>query len=477
MSSPKGSSFNDNVKSESTEKIVMTSARKVSYTIVEAGKNAVMSKLDKKDAYKLIPAPIDDLRLQGFSFGGRFFVETQQVFGSIKAVENFDRLGKTLQDTTTVETGLDPKWIHRQLDDVCCVCPAGSTWCADFTNRYVKNCKELNISLAENCPKFEKAFSCSTYGKILGVFFETSTLSWKLPKEKVEKTLVAIKNALESEKIDLLSMQKLMGRLNDVGLMCPFLNGFKRPLNDSLGFLQNKEPTTVLSNQAKRDLLVWAGFLTDRDKWTPICHRPSAPPPFRKEFTSDAAGIPKDNQVRVGCGNIGFDQNGQMVFAKQIFWEGKGFLEKTDQKGAKFGHKTTTLELIGVMLPFLLIPEQLQNQHVVVKVDNVACFFGWENRSLSGDTCASILIRALHLITAYLGSVIHFQHLPRLSTWDARLADRLSREATTTAEDRRLLESFQTSTLPKSLENWLENPVEDFSLAERLLEEVERRVR
>jgi hypothetical protein len=64
-----------------------------------------------------------------------------------------------------------------------------------------------------------------------------------------------------------------------------------------------------------------------------------------------------------------------------------------------------------------------------------------------------------------------------LSTWDARLADRLSREATTTAEDRRLLESFQTSTLPKSLENWLENPVEDFSLAERLLEEVERRVR
>jgi hypothetical protein len=51
----------------------------------------------------LIPAPINDLRLQGFSFGGRFFVETQQVFGSIKVVENFDRLGKTLEDATTVK--------------------------------------------------------------------------------------------------------------------------------------------------------------------------------------------------------------------------------------------------------------------------------------------------------------------------------------------------------------------------------------
>jgi hypothetical protein len=117
------------------------------------------------------------------------------------------------------------------------------------------------------------------------------------------------------------------------------------------------------------------GWVIDRlGKMDPHLSQTIPPPPFRKEFTSDAAGTPIDNSVRVGCGNIGFDQNGQMFFAKQIFWEGKSFLEKTDQKGACFGHKTTTLELIGVLLPFLLIPEQLINQHVVVKVDNVACF-------------------------------------------------------------------------------------------------------
>jgi hypothetical protein len=61
-----------------------------------------------------------------------------------------------------------------------------------------------------------------------GVFFDTKPLTWRLPDEKIQKTLSTIKNTLEYEKIDLLSMQKLMGRLNDISPMCPFLNSFKK---------------------------------------------------------------------------------------------------------------------------------------------------------------------------------------------------------------------------------------------------------
>jgi hypothetical protein len=93
VSSRKGSSFNDNVVQEGIEKVSLSSARAVSHIIVDAGMNAIMTKLDKKDAYKLIPARTEDLRLQGFSLLGKFFVETQQMFGSQKAVENLDRLG------------------------------------------------------------------------------------------------------------------------------------------------------------------------------------------------------------------------------------------------------------------------------------------------------------------------------------------------------------------------------------------------
>ncbi len=66
------------------------------------------------------------------------------------------------------------------------------------------------------------------------------------------------------------------------------------------------------------------------------------------------------------------------------------------------------------------------------------------HRSVKGwHTCIySILIRALHLISAYLGCIIYFCYLQRMSTWDAKLADRLSRESTTSTEDKKLLNSF-----------------------------------
>jgi hypothetical protein len=143
-----------------------------------------------------------------------------------------------------------------------------------------------------------------------------------------------------------------------------------------------------------------------------------------------------------------------------------------DRLGKRLGAKTTTLEFIGILLPFLMIPEQLQNQHIVVKVDNGACYFGWINRSCPNDEMASILIRALHLIGAFLGSFIHIHHLPRMSNWEAQLVDRLSRSETTTSADRRLLRSFQGHKLPSPLRIWLENPREDWDLPISLLESI-----
>ena len=67
VSLPKDYSFNDNVEEIALEKIKMSSARKFSFAIVKCGKHATMSKFDMVDAYKNIPAPLNDLRLQGSS--------------------------------------------------------------------------------------------------------------------------------------------------------------------------------------------------------------------------------------------------------------------------------------------------------------------------------------------------------------------------------------------------------------------------
>jgi hypothetical protein len=119
VSSPEGESFNDNVDEFLCEKVQMATARNVSYMIMTAGKNCLLYKTDIKDAYKIVPAKIEDLRLQGFA-------------------------------------------------DVPAVSPANSSWGERFSCTYKRICRELNIQLAEDCAEFSKAFTRSTYGKILG---------------------------------------------------------------------------------------------------------------------------------------------------------------------------------------------------------------------------------------------------------------------------------------------------------------------
>jgi hypothetical protein len=144
-------------------------------------------------------------------------------------------------------------------------------------------------------------------------------------------------------------------------------------------------------------------------------------------FVSDAAGSEEGaaDMLDKGVGCIGLDEEGSIILVHQIQWP-KGFLDKKDGKGV-----SSTLEVVGVIMPFLLMPEKLKNQNVVLKLDNTGVVYGWENSSMKNDTCASIFIRALKLIGMYLSCKIHVHHVKRMTTWEARLADQLSRLSTT----------------------------------------------
>jgi len=472
VSLPENFSFNSNIKEEKMEKVKMSSARLFGYSVKKAGKNALMSKFDLKDAYKNIPCKESDLRLQGFSWLNKYFFECTQIFGARTAVANFDILGNTLKTIAHVGCEIPSDLVHRQLDDVPIVGPSNKNWCQEYTESYKRTCDEMLISTAPDCPKLEKAFKNSTVGKVLGINFDTKILSWSLPYEKREKAISAIHDALYCE-TNLLQMQKLIGRLNDISLMCPFLQGFKKPLLNDLKRIHNCKESIELSVQSKKDLLVWAGMLLDKNIWLPIPSEPCAETISHKTFTSDAAGeaagCVKKNTP--GVASIGFDENGIFIMAKRIEWP-KEMLNKKDNKGVRVGDKSTTLETIGILLPFLLIPDQLRNQHLVFKVDNIACLYGWENKSMKGDITASILIRAIHLISFYLGSTVHVYHLPRKSDYESHMVDRMTREKTLSYSDRKLLDSFKFMKAPSVFLDWLKFPTEHWDLSMKLLNHV-----
>ena len=126
LSVPDGASFNDNINDFQLEKVVMSTARQVGYTIVGCGRGARMWKYDLRDAYKNVPARHADFRLQGFRWLGLFFVETQLIFGARTSVAAFDRLGATLLILAIMMSGILFSYVHRTLDDAPIVTPADS---------------------------------------------------------------------------------------------------------------------------------------------------------------------------------------------------------------------------------------------------------------------------------------------------------------------------------------------------------------
>ena len=310
------SSFNDNINKLALEKVKMSTAKKFSYTLVEAGAGAVMSKFDMVDAYKNIPAPPSDLRLQGFEWLSRYFVELRQIFGAILAVPNFDILGNTISTIANAVCEIPEHKRHRILDDTPSVAQAGSPVARAFCETYKVICSQINLPLALDCPDFDKAFQLSTNGKVLGIIFNSENLSWTYPKEKAFKSLSAIQKALDSTSMTLKEFQSLLGRLNDVCQLCPFMKVF----NSNLYYCYKLDSSAIkLSEEAKEDLLVWARFFLFSGTSLPICHRYVSPPLSHKYFTSDAAGA-REGGSGIGCGSIGFNHTGEIIFAFQTFW-------------------------------------------------------------------------------------------------------------------------------------------------------------
>ena len=470
MSGPKGRSFNDNVDKDKLGRSPMSSAKQFGKALIKSGKGSLMSKMDMKDAYKLIPARPEDFRLQGFSWLGATFVETQQPFGATSAVNNFDVPAKTVQTLARVRSAIPRDLVKQTLDDTAGTGPPESGWCEEFTANYKDICSQLNIRLAPDCPNADKAFTNTTIGTVLGVRFNSNTLSWKMPGNRVSDILTDIHTFIVGRHVDLRQTQRLAGRLNNLCQMCPFLKGFRRPLNGLLASFSDDEDILMpVSTELIEDLRVWAAATCTASEWMPIPHGPQLPPIAALCFTSDAAGG-LGTQEWAGVASLGHDQEHRIWFMCRGQWP-ENIKTDVDEKGAAFKSKMTSLELVGLLLPFLTVPELTRGRHVILGVDNRSVVHAWENRSVKGDITASVLVRALLIVTSFLECKIYVRHIKRNTTVESYLADCLTRDTTAPEASPHLVDA-SIKDPPKDLWEWLTNPVPDWRLGFTLTDNI-----
>jgi hypothetical protein len=392
------------------------------------------------------------------------------MFGTCSSVQNFDVVANTVKTLAKLSCSIPTRFVLRQLDDTPIVAPGNSGWCEEFLKSYQNLCKNIGLELADVCPNFDKSYGPTRVGKVLGIWFNTETLCWRLPEAKRLATLQSINEVEKATNPTILQIQSLLGRLNIVSIMCLFMTIFKPNLNKLLASLL-KGYHTRITKKAADDLKVWKNFLSHPCQWIPICPETTEPPLATYMFTSDAAGFADNSKWKddIGIGAIGENAAGDTIFGYQAWWPKDFITITTDNKGKRFGNKTPTLEMIAILLPFLLIPEKLHGKHIQLKTDNMSCVYGLKDGYTKNDEYASILIRATHLICAYLGSVIHVLHCHRRSTWAACTADNLTRKSTTTFLEEQIVGRFNHLLLPEALTKWLSSPSDDWGLATDLL--------
>ena len=291
MSGPRGASFNDNVEESKLEKLHMGTAKEFSFLFKDAGVGAKFSKFDIQDAYKLVPAKIEDFRLQGFQWLGRYFIETWLSFGGKPSPVNFDGLGKTKDLLVCLETGTPRFLVPRALDDSPCVGATGSNIVERFTEGMKSMCADLNIPLAPNCPKAEKAFEVVQRGTVLGVGFDSSDMTWYLSEEKADKIVRRCLDANRNSHLSLKQVQQLMGSVNDLAQMCPLLKPHKRSGNKFLTkFGGDGNILKMVPDEMRRDLKVIAKVANSARTGLPIAEKIGKPGLAAITFYTDAAG-------------------------------------------------------------------------------------------------------------------------------------------------------------------------------------------
>ena len=275
LSSPDGSSFNDSISKHTVPPIEMASPRAIADSIFEWGEEATLSKLDHKSAFKLVPVRPDLVRFQGFSFLGKWFAETQLVFGSGSSPAIYDRLHEVFLTVVRLRSGVDRRFLHRTLDDFVAATPDLATN-QRVTTTYMELADEIGLPLAP-LDDGDKAFIFKQQGVVLGVELDSRDKQWRLPIEKVNRHRRAFYKIMGKDVIDCNLAEQALGMTQSVTNMLPVLKPLTAALLEAVQYAKgtgHAKVTTELRKTAHR----WLGIYSDLAEWRPISHPIRNPP-------------------------------------------------------------------------------------------------------------------------------------------------------------------------------------------------------
>ncbi|XP_065185742.1 uncharacterized protein LOC135816471 [Sycon ciliatum] len=270
LSSPAGLSVNDGISRDEFSLQYETVDTAISL-IMQAGRGALLTKVDIRNAFRLCPVAPCDWPYLGIFWQGQFYHDKVLPFGLRSAPYIFDKFATAVQ--FILEDACHLSQLLHYLDDFLNVSPPHLPVAEHHRSLILDMLRYLQIPVASE--KVEGPSTCLTF---LGLELDSLTFEIRLPSAKHGTYIGKVNGLLQSGMASRRELASVLGNLSFAARAIPAGRTFLRRLYDLDRATSNLPKHKVLTLSAgavndlkwwQRTLSVWPGkpfFLLD--KWT-----------------------------------------------------------------------------------------------------------------------------------------------------------------------------------------------------------------
>ena len=464
LSSPEGSSVNDGINKLDFPAVMSSTPKLVRALHLGGGKGSVyMLKLDWESAYKHIAVRPQDLHLQWFKWMDRYFVELALIFGGVSSVGIYDRHAKLVLDLVLAATSFPRGQVCQHLDDVPAAGSLGDLLA--FDDAYYAIAGELGVRLAPRDDP-EKAFAPSKTGVVFGVSYDTETWTWAVPKERLERLLVALHSLLNLSVLPAAAVESVAGKIIHVRPLVPGGRFHVDQILKAVARIRQGAASIEMTSLLRSQLHFWSLLLPTCSGRTSIPDLDKGPPAWAIDYYTDAAG----GCMRTGGHGLGGVGPGWWAYTPWSRYINN--VQNVDAKGKKFSQKLSLLELLGPLLVVAAGAAACRGQDVRVWVDNIGAVIIYRKGYCPDCPITSTVARAINVVSTGIGCRMYVTKIRRCSNRGAVMADALSKAAFRMFVDLWEGPLPDASPVPRALLQWMQKPAEDPALGDRILAEI-----
>ncbi len=394
LSAPEGRSVNDAIRPEWCS-LSYCGVEDAAKEIKIQGQDSVLTKIDIKSAYRVVPVHPEDRWLLGMKWDGKLFVDTTLPFGLRSAPKIFTAIADAAEWIVR-QAGV--RFIIHYLDDFLTIGTAGTDEGKQGLVILLGVFRRLGLPVAEE--KLEGPCTSLTF---LGVEIDTHAMELRLPQAKLRELQVLITSWQGRKSCKRNDLESLTGKLSHACKVVQPGKTFMRRMFELLKGTRQAYHHIRLNAAFRADLMWWARFLHD---WNGLAILPGVRSQEAQiKLVTDASGS-------FGCGAL---------------WHAKWFQWKwspRERDREVMEASITFKELLPIVIGGALWGPQWRNLGVVVQCDNQGAV-AVVNTGYSKVPQLMHLVRCLFFIRATFQFTLRAIYIPGQENI---LADAISRD-------------------------------------------------